>query len=63
VAASTGCDAQPYFRIFNPVTHPSVSNPAGAFIRRYVPELAPLDAREIHAPWTVPPAIRQARAW
>jgi deoxyribodipyrimidine photo-lyase len=60
-AASTGCDAQPYFRIFNPVTQSERFDSAGAFIRRYVPELAPLDAREIHAPWTVSPAIRQAK--
>jgi deoxyribodipyrimidine photo-lyase len=60
-AASTGCDAQPYFRIFNPVTQSQRFDEEGAFIRRYVPELAPLDAREIHAPWTVPPAVRQAK--
>jgi deoxyribodipyrimidine photo-lyase len=60
-AASTGCDAQPYFRIFNPVTQSQRFDAQGAFIRRYVPELAPLDAREIHAPWTVPAAIQQAK--
>ena len=60
-AASTGCDAQPYFRIFNPVTQSERFDPAGKFIRRYVPELAALDAREIHAPWLVPPAIQQAK--
>jgi len=60
-AASTGCDAQPYFRIFNPVTQSQRFDAQGAFIRRYVPELAPLDAREIHAPWTVPPATQRAK--
>jgi deoxyribodipyrimidine photo-lyase len=50
-AASTGCDAQPYFRIFNPVTQSRKFDPDGAFIRRYVPEVAGFDAREIHAPW------------
>ncbi len=60
-AASTGCDAQPYFRIFNPVTQSERFDAQGAFIRRYVPELAPLDGNEIHAPWTVPPAIQQAK--
>jgi len=60
-AASTGCDAQPYFRIFNPVTQSERFDPAGRFIRRYVPELAPLDAQEIHAPWLVAPAIQQAK--
>jgi deoxyribodipyrimidine photo-lyase len=60
-AASTGCDAQPYFRIFNPVTQSERFDPDGKFIRRYVPELAQLDAAEIHAPWQVPPAIQQAK--
>jgi len=50
-AASTGCDAQPYFRIFNPVTQSKKFDPDGRFIRRYVPELAALDNRAIHAPW------------
>jgi len=50
-SASTGCDAQPYFRIFNPVTQSEKFDPAGAFIRRYVPELARLPDRHIHAPW------------
>ena len=36
-AASTGCDAQPYFRIFNPVTQSEKFDPEGKFIRRYVP--------------------------
>jgi deoxyribodipyrimidine photo-lyase len=49
-AASTGCDAQPWFRIFNPVTQSVKFDPRGAFIRRYLPELARLDDREIHAP-------------
>ena len=39
-AASSGCDAQPYFRIFNPVTQSQKFDPEGRFIRRYVPELA-----------------------
>ncbi len=60
-AASTGCDAQPYFRIFNPVTQSERFDPAGEFIRRHVPELAALDAREIHAPWLVAPAIQRAK--
>ncbi len=52
-AASTGCDAQPYFRIFNPVTQSERFDAEGTFIRRYVPELARCDARAIHAPWTL----------
>ena len=50
-AASTGCDAQPYFRIFNPVTQSERFDPRGKFIRRYVPELATLSDERIHAPW------------
>jgi deoxyribodipyrimidine photo-lyase len=60
-AASTGCDAQPYFRIFNPVTQSEKFDADGAFIRRYIPELSRLDAHEIHAPWNVPPAIQQMK--
>ena len=50
-AASSGCDAQPYFRIFNPVTQSEKFDPDGKFIRRYVPELARVPDKYIHAPW------------
>ncbi|OWW19962.1 cryptochrome/photolyase family protein [Noviherbaspirillum denitrificans] len=50
-AASTGCDAQPYFRIFNPVTQSEKFDPEGKFIKRYLPALAPLSAKAVHAPW------------
>lgn len=50
-AASTGCDAQPWFRIFNPVTQSERFDPEGTFIRRHVPELAHVPAAGIHAPW------------
>jgi deoxyribodipyrimidine photo-lyase len=50
-AASTGCDAQPYFRIFNPVTQSQKFDADGKFIRKYVPELAACDNKFIHAPW------------
>ena len=49
-AASTGCDAQPWFRIFNPVAQSKRFDPDGAYIRRFVPELRPLDRGAIHAP-------------
>ena len=63
-AASTGCDAQPYFRIFNPVTQSQRFDPGGKFIRRYVPELAALGDDEIHAPWLVAAADpARERAW
>ena len=54
-AASTGCDAQPYFRIFNPVTQSERFDAEGKFIRRYVPELANVPPRFIHAPWRMGP--------
>lgn len=56
-AASTGCDAQPYFRIFNPVSQSEKFDPKGAFIRRYVPELAHLSEKTIHAPWSAQPEL------
>jgi deoxyribodipyrimidine photo-lyase len=52
-AASSGCDAQPYFRIFNPVSQSEKFDPDGRFIRRYVPELARVPDKYIHAPWTM----------
>ncbi|AWI77700.1 deoxyribodipyrimidine photolyase [Parazoarcus communis] len=52
-AASTGCDAQPYFRIFNPVTQSEKFDPEGRFIRRYVPELERVPNKFVHAPWTM----------
>ena len=51
-ASSSGCDAQPWFRIFNPVTQSQRFDPDGAFIRRYLPQLAQYPAAAIHAPWT-----------
>jgi deoxyribodipyrimidine photo-lyase len=59
-AASTGCDAQPYFRIFNPVTQSQKFDGDGRFIRRYVPELARVPDRYVHAPWTMGALDQQA---
>ncbi|PRY04778.1 deoxyribodipyrimidine photo-lyase [Paraburkholderia sp. BL25I1N1] len=50
-AASTGCDAQPYFRIFNPITQSEKFDAEGRFIKRYLPQLAKLPSKWIHAPW------------
>ncbi|MDZ4356560.1 MAG: deoxyribodipyrimidine photo-lyase [Variovorax sp.] len=50
-ASSSGCDAQPYFRIFNPVSQSEKFDPSGKFIRRYLPQLAGLPDAAIHAPW------------
>ena len=49
--AGSGADAAPYFRIFNPVTQGRKFDPDGRYVRQFVPELARLDARGIHAPW------------
>jgi deoxyribodipyrimidine photo-lyase len=50
-ASSSGCDAQPYFRIFNPITQSEKFDAEGKFIRRYLPQLAQLSDKHIHAPW------------
>jgi deoxyribodipyrimidine photo-lyase len=52
-AASTGCDAQPYFRIFNPITQSEKFDAEGKFIKRYLPQLSNLSTKQIHAPWKV----------
>ena len=49
-SASTGTDAAPYFRVFNPVTQSERFDPQGEFIRQWVPELAKLDSKRIHEP-------------
>ena len=54
-ASSSGCDAQPYFRIFNPVSQSEKFDPEGKFIRRYLPQLAALPAKALHAPWLASP--------
>jgi deoxyribodipyrimidine photo-lyase len=51
-SAGCGCDAQPWFRIFNPVTQGEKFDPEGDYVRRWVPELARMPARFIHSPWT-----------
>jgi len=58
--ASTGCDAQPWFRIFNPVTQSRRFDPEGKFIRRYLPQLARLGDELIHAPWEAGPIELEA---
>ncbi len=59
-AASTGCDAQPYFRIFHPVTQSERFDPALSFIRRYVPEMRKVPDAHVHAPWNMTPMEQQA---
>ncbi len=53
-SAGTGTDAAPYFRIFNPVSQGRKHDPDGAYVRRWLPELADLPTRWIHRPWELP---------
>jgi deoxyribodipyrimidine photo-lyase len=59
-AAGCGADAAPYFRIFNPVSQGERFDPEGAYVRRWVPELARLEARWIHRPWEAPAEVLAA---
>jgi deoxyribodipyrimidine photo-lyase len=54
--AGCGADAAPYFRIFNPILQGQKFDPKGDYVRRYVPELARLETKYIHAPWQAPSA-------
>jgi deoxyribodipyrimidine photo-lyase len=55
--AGSGADAAPWFRVFNPVLQGGKFDPDGAYVRRFVPELARLPADHIHAPWHAPDAV------
>ncbi|MBN1230711.1 MAG: deoxyribodipyrimidine photo-lyase [Anaerolineales bacterium] len=57
--AGTGVDAQPYFRIFNPITQGKKFDPTGMFIRTWVPELSLLPDKYIYSPWEMPEEIQQ----
>ncbi|GAC1601831.1 MAG: deoxyribodipyrimidine photo-lyase [Ramlibacter sp.] len=54
-ASSSGCDAQPWFRIFNPVSQSRKFDPEGRFILKYLPQLDGLPVEALHAPWTANP--------
>lgn len=56
-SASCGCDAQPWFRVFNPVLQGQKFDPDGEYVRRFVPELKALDTRWIHEPWKAPQTL------
>lgn len=58
--AGCGADAAPYYRIFNPLLQSQKFDPDGAYIRRYVPELAKLPSAFIHAPASAPPEVLAA---
>ena len=55
--AGSGADASPWFRIFNPIAQGEKYDPDGAYVRRWVPELAKLPNKHLHAPWTAPNAV------
>ena len=55
--AGCGADAAPYFRIFNPVTQGQKFDPDGAYVRRFVPEIARLPDKFLHNPWLAPAAV------
>ncbi|MCX7265656.1 MAG: deoxyribodipyrimidine photo-lyase [Burkholderiales bacterium] len=59
-ASSSGCDAQPYFRIFNPLSQSQKFDPQGKFIRRYLPQLGHLPTADLHAPWEAKPMVLEA---
>jgi deoxyribodipyrimidine photo-lyase len=57
-SASTGTDAAPYFRVFNPISQSQKFDPQGEYIRTYVPELRDIEGDAIHEPWTLPGLLR-----
>ncbi len=56
-AGGCGADAAPYFRIFNPVRQGERFDPKGEFVRHWLPELAALPDKHIHAPWQAPASV------
>jgi deoxyribodipyrimidine photo-lyase len=59
-SSGSGADPQPYFRIFNPVAQGQKFDADGAYVRRWLPELARLPDAHLHAPWEAPPLILRA---
>lgn len=57
--AGVGTDAAPYFRIFNPVLQGQKFDPAGVYVRRWVPELAAIPDAYLHQPWTMPENLQR----
>jgi deoxyribodipyrimidine photo-lyase len=55
--AGSGSDAAPYFRVFNPVLQGEKFDPAGGYVRRFVPELAGLPDKWLHRPWEAPAEV------
>lgn len=59
--AGCGVDAAPYFRIFNPIAQGQKFDGQGNYVKRWVPELASLDAKFVHEPWAAPPLLMADR--
>jgi deoxyribodipyrimidine photo-lyase len=59
-ASSSGCDAQPYFRIFNPTSQSEKFDAEGKFIRKYLPQLSKLPNSSLHEPWNAKPIDLQS---
>lgn len=57
-SASTGTDASPYFRVFNPTLQGTTFDPGGAFVRAMLPALRTVPAKYVHQPWTMPPLLQ-----
>lgn len=58
--AGVGTDAAPYFRVFNPVLQGEKFDPDGAFVRRWLPELANVPTRFVHRPWQMPSGVQRS---
>jgi len=58
--AGCGADAAPFFRVFNPVLQGERFDRQGAYVRQWVPELADVDDRHVHQPWSLSAAARAA---
>jgi deoxyribodipyrimidine photo-lyase len=59
-SASTGTDAAPYFRVFNPVLQGKTFDPDGRFVREMIPALRDVPARYVHEPWKMPPLLQRS---
>ena len=57
-SASTGTDAAPYFRVFNPTVQGKTFDPDGAFVRAHIPALRNVPLKYVHEPWTLPPLLQ-----
>ena len=55
--AGTGTDASPYFRVFNPVKQGQNYDPAGDYVRRWIPELRGVAGKAVHEPWKLPGGV------